>query len=84
MERTENSSCDQGRRNFGKKALTGTLAGTLLLQNNPDEVYRATQRILKTCNLKTGIIMSPGCGVPRMTPLENLRAMFRACEDYHI
>ena len=73
------------RKLLGDKiAIKGNLDTTFLLQKSAGEVYRATQKILKTYALKTGIIMSPGCGVPRMTPLENLRAMVRACEDYHI
>jgi len=65
-------------------AIKGNLDTTFLLQKGADEVYTATRKILKTCYLKTGIIMSPGCGVPRMTPLENLQAMVKACEDYRI
>ena len=73
------------RKLLGDKiAIKGNLDTTFLLQKSADAVYRATQKILNTIDLKTGIIMSPGCGVPRMTPLENLRAMVKACEDYHI
>jgi uroporphyrinogen decarboxylase len=67
-----------------KIALKGNLDTTFLLKKNPDEIYQATLQILKSGEFKTGIIMSPGCGVPRMTPLENLTAMARACTDYKL
>lgn len=62
-------------------ALKGNLDTTFLLARTPEEVYRASLAILRDFQSKTGIILSPGCGVPRMTPLENLRAMVRACEE---
>jgi uroporphyrinogen decarboxylase len=73
------------RRLLGESiAVKGNLDTTFLLQRSPEEVYEATRAILKSGDFKTGIIMSPGCGVPRMTPLENLKAMTRACEDYRL
>ena len=62
-------------------ALKGNLDTTFLLQRTPDEVYSASRRILET-GPASGVILSPGCGVPRMTPLANLRAMVRASEDH--
>ena len=63
-------------------ALKGNLDTTFLLEETPEAVYKKTQEVIKNGNFTTGIIMSPGCGVPRMTPLENLVAMQKACEDY--
>jgi uroporphyrinogen-III decarboxylase len=60
--------------------LKGNLDATFLLQRSPEEVSAACRRILGS--FTTGAILSPGCGVPRMTPLENLRAMVRASEDH--
>jgi uroporphyrinogen decarboxylase len=65
-------------------ALKGNLDTTFLLQRTPREVYQACRQILSEAGLSTGLILSPGCGVPRFTPLENLRAMVRACEDHGI
>jgi MtaA/CmuA family methyltransferase len=71
------------RKLLGEKiAIKGNLDTTFLLKQSPEEVYEATQSILRSGSFKTGIIMSPGCGVPRMTPVENLQAMSRACADY--
>jgi uroporphyrinogen decarboxylase len=61
-------------------ALKGNLDTTFLLQQSPAEVYEASRGILR--GLATRLVLSPGCGVPRMTPLENLRAMVRACQDH--
>ena len=73
------------RKLLGDKiALKGNLDTTFLLNESADAIYRETNRILRRGDFKTGIIMSPGCGVPRMTPIENLRAMVKACEDYRL
>jgi uroporphyrinogen decarboxylase len=66
----------------GRIALKGNLDTTFLLQRTPREVYQACREILAQGDCSTGVILSPGCGVPRFTPLENLRAMVRACEDH--
>jgi uroporphyrinogen decarboxylase len=66
----------------GNIALKGNLDTTFLLQRAPREVYHACRKILAQGD--TGVILSPGCGVPRFTPLENLRAMVRACEDHRV
>jgi uroporphyrinogen decarboxylase len=63
-------------------ALKGNLDTTFLLQKTPDEIYNASLAILGEGRFKTGIIFSPGCGVPRNTPLENIQAIQKACEDF--
>lgn len=63
-------------------ALKGNLDTTFLLQASPEQVTAACRRILEEPGVDRGVILSPGCGVPRMTPLENLRAMVRACEEH--
>jgi MtaA/CmuA family methyltransferase len=71
------------RRLLGDRiAIKGNLDTTFLLQQSPEAVYEATLEILRSGPFRTGIVMSPGCGVARMTPLENLRAMGRACSDF--
>lgn len=71
------------RELLGEKiAIKGNLDTTFLLRETPEAVYSATQEIIRSGNFKTGVVVSPGCGVPRMTPLENLIAMQKACEDY--
>jgi len=71
------------RRLLGDRiAIKGNLDTTFLLKQTPEAVYEATLQILNSGSFRTGIVMSPGCGVARMTPLENLLAMGRACADY--
>ena len=62
-------------------ALKGNLDTTFLLQRTPGEVTAMCRRILDGLN-GSRMILSPGCGVPRMTPIENLRAMVRASEEH--
>ena len=71
------------RRLLGHRiCLKGNLDTTFLLQAGPRQVEEACGRILAEEGMQRGLILSPGCGVPRMTPLENLRAMVRACENH--
>jgi uroporphyrinogen decarboxylase len=71
------------RRLLGPRiALKGNLDTTFLLQRTPEEICSACRGILAAGAFSTGLILSPGCGVPRMTPAENLRAMVRACEEH--
>lgn len=63
-------------------ALKGNLDTTFLLQRSAGEILRACRRILREGGFRTGVVLSPGCGVPRMTPLANLRAMVQACEEH--
>jgi uroporphyrinogen decarboxylase len=62
--------------------LKGNLDTTFLLQASAAEVEDACMRLLDQEGMDHGLILSPGCGVPRMTPLANLRAMVRACERH--
>ena len=72
----------EARQCVGSKALKGNLDTSFLLQESEESVYQATLQMLRQAGLTTGLVVSPGCGVARMTPLENLRAMHRACEDF--
>ena len=72
----------EARKLLGTKCLKGNLDTTFLLSQSAENVYQATLEMLNKANMRTGIVVSPGCGVARKTPLENLRAMIRACEEY--
>jgi uroporphyrinogen decarboxylase len=65
-------------------AFKGNIDTTMLLQAGPEEVYSACRDAIAANGLTTGLILSPGCGVARMTPLSNLRAMLRAVEDQRV
>jgi len=73
---------NEAREYLGNKALKGNIDTTFLLRENEETVYKATLEMLTHGNFKTGLVVSPGCGVPRMTPLGNLQAIMRACEVY--
>ena len=62
-------------------ALKGNLDTTFLLTESPESVYAATRAMIRDYAEGTGLVVSPGCGVPRMTPLANLQAMVQACRD---
>jgi uroporphyrinogen decarboxylase len=73
----------QARRLLGERiALKGNLDTTFLLQRSAREVLNECRRILDSGPFSTGVILSPGCAVPRMTPLANLRAMGQAAEEH--
>jgi len=62
-------------------AVKGNL-DTLALQDlSADQVYEATQAMIVESGLQDRLIVSAGCGVPQMTPLENLQAMTLACRE---
>ena len=67
-----------------KIALKGNIDTSFILQADENEVYEASIKLLRSGSFKTGLILSPGCGVPKMTPVENLTAMVRASHDYTI
>ena len=72
----------EARRLLGDRvALKGNLDTTFLLRQSADVVRRESARILHDAP-SHGVVFSPGCGVPRMTPLENLRAMVHAAEEH--
>ncbi|HUX20452.1 MAG TPA: uroporphyrinogen decarboxylase family protein [Spirochaetia bacterium] len=71
------------RRLIGESiGLKGNIDTSLLLQRSPDEVYEETLRILRDYGQESGLVFSPGCGVPRMTPRANLTAMVAACREH--
>ncbi len=72
----------EARRLIGSDiTLKGNLDTSLLLQESPEAAYNTTQEIIKAHGSTDRLIVSPGCGVPRMTPLENLQAMVQACRE---
>ncbi len=61
--------------------LKGNLDTVFLQEANPADVYQATRQMIDSLDSREGLIVSAGCGVPRWTPLENIQAMVRACQD---
>jgi len=71
----------EARRLLGDAiSLKGNLDTTFLLRQSAQQVRLESVRILRE-GPPSGVVFSPGCGVPRMTPLENLRAMVQAADE---
>jgi uroporphyrinogen decarboxylase len=65
-------------------ALKGNL-DTVFLQNaTSGEVYQKTIEIIQEYQNPSGLVVSSGCGVPRNTPLKNIKAVIKACKDTKI
>lgn len=52
-----------------------------LQESSAEQIYQATQEMITDSGIQDRLIVSAGCGVPQMTPLENLQAMTCACRD---
>ncbi|MBF9018465.1 MULTISPECIES: uroporphyrinogen decarboxylase family protein [unclassified Oceanispirochaeta] len=76
---------EQARISLGDKiALKGGIDTSFILLESENTVYENVLDTLKKYKSDTGLIFSSGCGIPKMTPIENLKAMSQACKDYHI
>jgi uroporphyrinogen decarboxylase len=68
---------------FPRDVVVGNLEPAIIATATPDDVYAATKAILekgKKCS--GGFMFAPGCELPPMSPLENIRAMTRAVQDH--
>jgi uroporphyrinogen decarboxylase len=70
-------------RYFPRDIITGNLDPALIQTATAQEVYEATKVIVeKGKRLEGGFIFSPGCELPPKAPVENVRAMTKAVEDF--
>jgi uroporphyrinogen decarboxylase len=68
---------------FPNDIIFGNLEPAIVQIRTPDEVYEATREIVEAGKrLKQGFIFSQGCELPPMSPIENVKAMCQAVEDY--
>ena len=68
---------------FPNDVIFGNLEPSLVAALTPDGVYEATRKIVeKGKTIKGGYIFSTGCELPPMAPIENVKAMSQAVEDY--
>ena len=49
----------------------------------PESVYAATTEVMEKCSKYPNFVISSGCDIPPMTDWENIRAFFRAVEDFY-
>jgi uroporphyrinogen decarboxylase len=70
-------------RYFPNDIILGNLEPAIIRTSSPQEVYEATKGVVeKGKKLSTGYIFSPGCDLPPMAPVENVRAMTQAVNDF--
>jgi uroporphyrinogen decarboxylase len=70
-------------RYFPNDIILGNLEPVIIQVGTPDEVYEATRVVVeKGKNLPTGYIFSCGCEMPPKAPIENVKAMTKAVNDF--
>lgn len=68
---------------FPNDVIMGNLEPAIVQAGTPEEVYQATRKVIeKGKKLKCGFIFAPGCEIPPLASLENVRAMNKAVEDF--
>jgi uroporphyrinogen decarboxylase len=69
---------------FPNEVIFGNLEPAIIQTKTPDEVYEATKKNIQDGMTKCpgGYIFSAGCELPPLTPVENIKAMNKAVEDY--
>jgi uroporphyrinogen decarboxylase len=68
---------------FPNEIIVGNLEPAIIQTQKPDEVYEAFRKVLEEGEKRSGgYIFSPGCEMPPMAPVENVRAMTQAVNDF--
>ena len=68
---------------FPNDIIIGNLEPAIVQNGTPEEVYEATRKVVETGkNLPGGFIFAPGCELPPKAPIENVKMMTRAVEDF--
>jgi len=68
---------------FPNDIIVGNLEPAIIQTRTPDEVYQAAKAVItKGKKLVTGFIFAPGCELPPMAPVENVKAITRAVNDF--
>ena len=68
---------------FPNDIIIGNIEPAIIQTRSPEEVYEATRKIVeKGKKLPGGFGFSPGCELPPRSPLENVKAMCKAVEDF--
>jgi uroporphyrinogen decarboxylase len=68
---------------FPKDIIRGNLEPAIIQTGTPQEVYEAAREVVeKGKSLSAGYIFSPGCELPPRAPIENVKAMTQAVEDF--
>ena len=68
---------------FPNDIILGNIDPAILQMGTTDEVYEATKKnVLDGMKLSQGYVFSPGCEMPPMAPIENVKAMNQAVIDH--
>jgi uroporphyrinogen decarboxylase len=68
---------------FPNDIIVGNLEPAIIQTKTADEVYEAARVVItKGKKLPTGFIFAPGCELPPMAPVENVKAITRAVNDF--
>ena len=68
---------------FPNDIILGNLEPAIVQTGTPDEVYEATKKVVEEGKqLPGGFIFSPGCDLPPRSPVENVRMMTKAVNDF--
>jgi uroporphyrinogen decarboxylase len=70
-------------RYFPGNIILGNLEPAIVQQGTPEEVYEETKKVvLEGKNLPGGYIFSTGCDLPPRSPIENIKMMNKAVDDF--
>jgi uroporphyrinogen decarboxylase len=69
---------------FPGQIIMGNLNPAIIQTGTPEQVYEAAADVVKKGKelSSTGFIFSPGCELPPMSPVENVRAITQAVNDF--
>jgi uroporphyrinogen decarboxylase len=68
---------------FPDDIIAGNLNPTIIQVETPEKVYEASHEVIENNKkLPGGFMFAPGCELPPMAPVENVRALTRAVNDF--
>lgn len=68
---------------FPRDIIVGNLDPSIIQTGTPEQVYEASRIVIeKGKRLPGGFMFGPGCELPPMAPVENVKAMTRAVNDF--
>ncbi len=68
---------------FPNEIVVGNLETAIIQTGAPEEIYTASRSVIeKGKKLPSGFMFGPGCELPPLAPVENVRAMTNAVDDF--
>lgn len=66
------------------KLVLGNIDPAAIIRNGtPEQVKAETLKLLEKCSKYKNFVLSSGCDIPPMSPLENIQAFFDAASEYN-